>query len=69
MCGIFTVFILCNSSYFFALNTGVAIVFPIVSLSCLVVVLRSCWLYQERLKAYQVVGIFSTIIGIVMTKI
>lgn len=58
------------SSYFFALDTGVAsIVFPIVSLSCLVVVLSSCWLYKERLKAYQVIGVISALAGIVLTKI
>ncbi|QGQ45461.1 DMT family transporter [Metabacillus sediminilitoris] len=58
------------SSYFFALNTGVAsIVFPIVSLSCLVVVLSSCLLYKERLKLYQVVGVISALVGIVLTKI
>lgn len=57
-------------SYFFALGTGVAsIVFPIVSLSCLVVVLGSCWLYKEKLKTYQVVGILSAVVGIVLTKI
>lgn len=58
------------SSYFFALETGVAsIVFPIVSLSCLVVVLGSCWLYKERLRIYQMVGIISAVVGIVLTKI
>ncbi|QED49903.1 DMT family transporter [Cytobacillus dafuensis] len=58
------------SSYFFAIDTGVAsIVFPIVSLSCLVVVLGSCWLYKERLKMYQVIGIISALAGIVLTKI
>lgn len=58
------------SSYFFALETGVAsIVFPIVSLSCLVVVLSSCWLYKEKLKMYQVVGVISALIGIMLTKI
>ncbi|KGR73557.1 EamA family transporter [Ureibacillus manganicus] len=58
------------SSYFFALNTGVAsIVFPIVSLSCLVVVLGSCWLYKERLKVYQVFGVLTALLGIVLTKI
>lgn len=58
------------SSYFFALNTGVAsIVFPIVSLSCLVVVLGSCWLYKERLKLYQAFGVLTAILGIVLTKI
>ncbi|MHC0037977.1 DMT family transporter [Pseudoneobacillus sp. C159] len=57
------------SSYFFALNTGVAsIVFPIVSLSCLVVVLSSCWLYKERLKMYQIIGVISALVGIVLTK-
>ena len=57
-------------SYFFALNTGIAsIVFPIVSLSSLVVVLGSCWLYKERLKLYQVVGVISALVGIVITKI
>lgn len=58
------------SSYFFALDTGVAsIVFPIVSLSCLVVVLGSCWLYKEKLKVYQIVGVLSAVVGIVLTKI
>ena len=58
------------SCYFFALDTGVAsIVFPIVSLSCLVVVLSSCWLYKERLKMYQIIGVISALAGIVLTKI
>lgn len=58
------------SSYFFALETGIAsIVFPVVSLSCLVVVLGSCWIYKERLMNYQVVGIVTAIVGIVLTKI
>ncbi|MFC7687067.1 EamA family transporter [Ureibacillus sp. GCM10028918] len=58
------------SSYFFALDTGVAsIVFPIVSLSCLVVVLSSCWLYKERLKLYQVFGVITALVGIMLTKI
>lgn len=58
------------SSYFFAINTGIAsIVFPIVSLSCLVVVIGSCWLYKERLKAYQIIGVLSALFGIVLTKI
>ncbi|WP_097150689.1 DMT family transporter [Ureibacillus acetophenoni] len=57
-------------SYFFALNTGFAsIVFPIVSLSALVVVIGSCWLYKERLKVYQIIGIFTALLGIVLTKI
>ncbi|MER1986182.1 MAG: DMT family transporter [Solibacillus sp.] len=58
------------SSYFFALETGIAsIVFPVVSLSCLVVVLGSCWIYKERLMNYQLVGIVTAVLGIVLTKI
>lgn len=57
-------------SYFFALNTGTAsIVFPIVSLNCLIVVLGGCWLYKEKLKRYQLLGVLSAILGIVFTKI
>ncbi len=56
--------------YFFALNTGTAsIVFPIVSLNCLVVILGGCWFYRERLKIYQVFGVLSALIGIIFTKI
>jgi drug/metabolite transporter (DMT)-like permease len=56
--------------YFFALNTGTAsIVFPIVSLNCLVVVLGGCWLFKEKLKTYQVIGVFSALLGILFTKI
>lgn len=58
------------SSYFFALETGIAsIVFPVVSLSCLVVVLGSCWIYKERLMNYQLIGIVTAVLGIVLTKI
>ncbi|WML44815.1 EamA family transporter [Neobacillus sp. PS3-40] len=58
------------SSYFYALQTGTAsIVFPIVSLNCLVVVLGGYWFFREKLKVYQVIGVFSAILGIVFTKI
>ena len=58
------------SSYFFALDTGIAtIVFPIVSLSCLVVVLGSVLLYKEKMKTYQIIGVLTAIAGIVLTKI
>ena len=58
------------SSYFFSLDTGIAsIVFPIVSLSCLVVVLGSVLLYKEKIKTYQIIGILTAITGIVLTKI
>lgn len=58
------------SCYFYALQTGIAsIIFPIVSLNCLVVILAGCWFFKEKLKRYQLVGIFSAILGIVFTKI
>ncbi|NMD70405.1 DMT family transporter [Bacillus sp. DNRA2] len=58
------------SCYFFALKTGVAsIVFPLVSLNCLIVIFVGCFIYKETLKSYQVVGIFSALLGIILTKI
>jgi drug/metabolite transporter (DMT)-like permease len=62
--------ILGYSCYFFALKTGTAsIVFPIVSLNCLVVVLAGCLLFKEKLKRYQVIGVFTALLGIIFTKI
>jgi drug/metabolite transporter (DMT)-like permease len=56
--------------YFFALKTGTAsIVFPIVSLNCLVVVLAGFLLFKEKLKRYQVIGVFTALLGIIFTKI
>ncbi|WP_066305663.1 DMT family transporter [Bacillus sp. FJAT-29814] len=58
------------SSYFYALQKGIAsIIFPIVSLNCLVVILAGCWIFKEKLKRYQLVGILSAILGIIFTKI
>lgn len=58
------------SSYFFALQTGIAsIVFPIVGLNCLVVVFVGCIIFKEKLKTYQIVGVLSALMGIVLTKI
>jgi drug/metabolite transporter (DMT)-like permease len=58
------------SCYFYALQKGSAsIIFPIVSLNCLVVILAGCWIFKEKLKRYQLVGILSAIIGIIFTKI
>jgi drug/metabolite transporter (DMT)-like permease len=58
------------SCYFYALQIGMAsIVFPIVSLNCLVVVLGGCWLFSEKLKVYQIIGVFSALLGIIFTKI
>ncbi|WP_310367700.1 DMT family transporter [Neobacillus drentensis] len=62
--------ILGYSSYFYALKTGTAsIVFPIVSLNCLVVVLAGVLLYKEKLKRYQMIGVFTALLGIIFTKI
>lgn len=58
------------SSYFFALQTGIAsIIFPLVGLNCLVVVFAGCILFKEKLRSYQIVGVLSAVIGIVLTKI
>lgn len=62
--------ILGYSSYFYALNNGTAsIVFPIVSLNCLVVVFAGYLLFKEKLKTYQLIGVFSALLGILFTKI
>ncbi|MBT2734209.1 DMT family transporter [Bacillus sp. ISL-7] len=62
--------ILGYSSYFYALNSGTAsIVFPIVSLNCLVVVLAGFLLFKEKLKRYQVIGVCTALLGIIFTKI
>jgi drug/metabolite transporter (DMT)-like permease len=58
------------SCYYFALQTGIAsIVFPVVSLNCLIVMLAGLYLFNERLKLYQVFGIFTALLGLVMTKL
>lgn len=57
-------------SYFYALKTGIAsIVFPIVSLNCLVVVFVGCVIFKEKLKTYQIVGVLSAVMGILLTKL
>jgi drug/metabolite transporter (DMT)-like permease len=58
------------SSYFFALKTGIAsIVFPVVSLNCLIVVFAGYFLFKEKLRVYQIVGVLSALLGVVLTKI
>ncbi|BDG35458.1 DMT family transporter [Saccharococcus caldoxylosilyticus] len=58
------------SCYFYALTTGVAsIVFPVVSLNCLIVVFLGCYLFKERLKAYQLIGIATALCGLILTKL
>lgn len=62
--------ILGYSAYFYALHSGMAsIIFPVVSLNCLVVVLAGYWIFKEKLKLYQVIGVFSALLGIIFTKI
>jgi drug/metabolite transporter (DMT)-like permease len=62
--------ILGYSAYFYALKIGVSsIVFPIVSLNCLVVIMAGCWLFKEKLKLYQVIGVCSALLGIIFIKI
>jgi drug/metabolite transporter (DMT)-like permease len=56
--------------YFYALNQGVAsIVFPVVSLNCLVVVVLGCYLFKEKLKSYQLIGIIAALFGLILTKL
>ncbi|WP_409275950.1 EamA family transporter [Neobacillus sp. SCS-31] len=57
------------SSYFYALKTGVAsIVFPLISLNCLIVVFTGCVIFKEKIRAYQLVGVLSALLGIVLIK-
>jgi drug/metabolite transporter (DMT)-like permease len=58
------------SAYFYALKIGISsIIFPIVSLNCLVVILTGCWVFKEKLKLYQVIGVCSALLGIIFIKI
>ncbi|WP_027409101.1 DMT family transporter [Anoxybacteroides tepidamans] len=58
------------SCYFYALNRGVAsVVFPVVSLNCLVVVFMGRYIFHEKLKPNQFVGIVTAIIGLILTKL
>jgi drug/metabolite transporter (DMT)-like permease len=58
------------SCYFYALKKGMAtVVFPVVSLNCLVVVLAGCYLFKEKLKTYQVLGIVTALCGLILTKL
>ncbi len=58
------------SCYIFALQTGPAsIIFPIISLNCLVVMIAGLFIFKERLRAHQFIGITVALIGLVLTKI
>lgn len=62
--------IIAYGCYFYALNTGIAsIIFPVVSLNCLIVVFAGCYLFKEKLKSYQIAGVLAALIGIILTKI
>lgn len=68
--GSISVSVIGYSCYFYALQEGTAsIIFPIVSLNCLVVILAGIWLFKEKIKKYQFVEIFSALLGIIFTKI
>ncbi|MBP1935053.1 DMT family transporter [Ammoniphilus resinae] len=56
--------------YLFALQSGPAsVIFPVISLNCLVVMGLSLLLFHERLKSYQLVGVLVAVCGLVLTKI
>lgn len=58
------------SCYLFALKTGPAsIVFPVISLNCLVVMFAGLLLFKERLKIYQWIGTVAALFGLILTKI
>lgn len=57
-------------SYFYALTTGVAsIVYPVVSLNCLVVMAGGYYFFAERLKQYQLIGVGTALLGLVLTRV
>lgn len=58
------------SCYLFALREGPSsVVYPIISLNCIVVLIGSLIIFKEKLKRYQLVGIILTLCGVVLTKI
>jgi len=58
------------SCYLFALQQGPSsVVYPIISLNCIVVLMGSLIIFKEKIKKYQLIGILLTLCGIVLTKI
>lgn len=58
------------SCYLFALKTGFSsVVFPIISLNCVIVMLMGLIVFKERLKMYQFLGIIIALFGLVLSKI
>lgn len=58
------------SCYLFALKNGPAsVVFPIISLNCIVVMIAGLLIFKERLKSYQLLGMAVALFGLVLTKV
>jgi len=56
--------------YFYALDTGVAsVVFPVISLNCLVVMAGGYLFFAERLKRYQLVGVGTALLGLILIRL
>lgn len=56
--------------YLFALQNGPAsVVYPVISLNCIVVMFGGLLIFKERLKTYQLFGILFALCGLVLTKI
>lgn len=56
--------------YFYAVDTGIAsVVFPAISLNCLVVMAGGYFLFAERLQRYQLVGVGTALLGLILTRI
>lgn len=56
--------------YFYALDKGVAsVVFPVISLNCLVVMAGGYLFFAERLKSYQLVGVGTALLGLILTRL
>ncbi|GIP40112.1 hypothetical protein J31TS4_33920 [Paenibacillus sp. J31TS4] len=56
--------------YMYALQHGPAsVVFPVISLNCLVVMVAGVFLYKERLKLYQLFGLAVALAGIVLARL
>jgi drug/metabolite transporter (DMT)-like permease len=56
--------------YLFALQNGPAsVVYPVISLNCIVVMFAGLLLFKERLKTYQLFGIVFALCGLVLTKV
>lgn len=58
------------SCFFYAVDTGIAsIVFPVVSLNCLVAMAGGYFLFAERLRRHQLLGIAGAVVGLVLTRL